>query len=158
MILFFLRNLRNILWIIRIAETFQLEPGDSFNIIVCLQMCVVWKTGGCTYTEGEVSIRFHIHVCAQVYIIIKVAMPISKERSILNQQSTFCCPIGTKTQIMYPLSASISSALAPVSWSRIEGFGVLMTLFTGLTLLLLSPLHLESDKSHFPGSCKIASW
>ena len=69
-------------------ETFQLEPGDSLNIIVCLQMCVVWKTGGCTYTEGEVSIRFHIHVCAQVYIIIKVAIPISKERDCKEGEST----------------------------------------------------------------------
>lgn len=55
-----------------IVETFQLEPGDSLNIIVCLQMCVGCKTGGCTYTEGEVSIRFHIHVCAQVHRYISL--------------------------------------------------------------------------------------
>ena len=83
MILFFSEIWRNILWIIMIVETFQLEPGNSFNIIVCLQMCIVCETGGCTYTEREVFIRFHIHVCAQVYIIIKVPIPISKEGSIL---------------------------------------------------------------------------
>ena len=49
------------------GEAFQLDTGDSFNMIVCLQMCVVYNIGVCTYTEEEASIRLHIRVYIDRY-------------------------------------------------------------------------------------------
>lgn len=52
------------------GEAFQLDTGDSFNMIVCLQMCAVYNIGVCTYMEDEASIRLHIPVYMARYTSI----------------------------------------------------------------------------------------
>lgn len=135
--------------------------GESFNGCVCLQMCILYKTGMCTYMEAEAPVGLHMWVYTWVRrysSLLRWLYLHQRESSTWNQQPALCSPIGTRTQNVYPLPSSICSALPPAACYQIEASGITVTQsFTGLPILFLNPLHFGSDKRHFPGSCKTAS-
>lgn len=58
--IFALRNLKHTLQSIVVGEALQLDTRDSFNVTVCLQVGIVYKTNMCTHMERKTSIKLHI--------------------------------------------------------------------------------------------------